>query len=451
MKFWQIVLVTLAAFAAGLWLGKGSFRRAASEPKVRFYQDSMHPWVKSDQPGLCPVCRMKLTPILEGGAAFTNSNPVITLSPEKVTVAGVAAEPAIRRDIRCTIRVSGVFEAQESRRAVVAAPAAGRLESVSADHPGIEIRQGEPMARLFSPDLVQRSRYLRVAMSNQPSASVPSSGPSGATSRIAASPAGTANETSSPSPTVSGYRLDLFTSDLPAPISGIVVERPASVGQYVMEGQEIATIIDPSVLWFRFDVFSRHLPWISPDQQIEVRTESAPSKSWTGRVTFIEPVSNEPAGFARVRAAVTNIATELNPGAHYFLRPGMFAEGRVTVVLKAVLAVPKSAVVYPGSSAWVYVEHPAQSYERRSIRLGREGDDYWELLSGLDEGERVVTAGNVLVDSQATLENGSEESLSPAEMEEVPESVNAVIGGAQDSTHPMRQEVTNEIAGEPDR
>jgi len=104
----------------------------------------------------------------------------------------------------------------------------------------------------------------------------------------------------------------------------------------------------------------------------------------------------------------------------------MLAEGTIRLVLPNVLAVPKSAVVYPGSSAWVYVEHQSRSYERRRIRLGREGDDWWEVLSGLKEGERVVTTGNVLVDAQATLENGGDEPHSPAGDEGMPNSEDAV-------------------------
>jgi Cu(I)/Ag(I) efflux system membrane fusion protein len=89
----------------------------------------------------------------------------------------------------------------------------------------------------------------------------------------------------------------------------------------------------------------------------------------------------------------------------------MTGEGTIMLVLRDVLAVPKSAVVYPGSSAWVYVEHGSNTYERRGIRLGREGDEAWEVLQGLREGERVVTTGNVLLDAQATLEGTDETPL----------------------------------------
>src|SRR6185436_6797337 len=157
----------------------------------------------------------ELTPILEGETRSSNSMALITLSREAVTVANVALEPVLRRDVNRAIRVSGVFEAQESRTAIVAAPAGGRVDFIAVDHPGMEIQQGETLVRLFSPDLVQRSRFLRVAMSNQPASST--------SPGKAATPTPGTNE--NPASTVGGYRLDLFMSDLAAPISGVVSER----------------------------------------------------------------------------------------------------------------------------------------------------------------------------------------------------------------------------------
>jgi Cu(I)/Ag(I) efflux system membrane fusion protein len=354
---------------------------------------------------------MELTPVLEGGDKSSNSVPLVSLSGEAVTAANVAVEPVLRRDLYRAVRVPGVFEAQESRIARVAAPAGGRVDFVAVDHPGIEVHQGDTLVRLFSPDLAQRSRFLRVSMSNQPPAS-PSPGKTAQMPGHVAA-VGTSNENSAT--TIGGYRLDAFMSDLTAPISGIVSERPVTLGEYVIEGQKIATINDLSVLWFRFDTFDRQLKWIHPGQTINIRSESAPGKAWAGTVAFIEPTNEELRGFAKVRAAVTNTPGGSLSGGPVALRPGMLGEGTLRFVLRDVLAVPKSAVVYLGSSAWVYVEHQPGSYERRMIHLGREADDSWEILSGLKEGERVVTTGNVLVDAQATLENGGDEPDSAAD------------------------------------
>jgi hypothetical protein len=352
---------------------------------------------------------MELTAIQDGNSASSDSAALVTLSSSAVTIAHVAAEPVLRRDIHRTIRVAGIMEALETRTAVVAAPAGGRVDFIAVDHPGMEIQQGETLVRLFSPDLAQRSRFLRVAISNQPAATT-LTGNAPFAARVgrhnATSLPGMTNE--SPARVVGGYPLELFVSDLTAPISGIVSERSVSLGQYVMEGQRIATVIDPSVLWFRFDASERQLRSIAPGQRVRILVNSAPERTWVGTVSFVEPVNDEAGRIAKVRAVITNSFDCAIAGSLVPLRPGMFAEGLITVAFPSVLAVPKAAVVYPGSSAWVYVEHGTGRYERRRICLGREGDKEWEVLSGLEEDERVVTTGNVLVDAQATFANGDE-------------------------------------------
>src|SRR5215467_1945284 len=127
-------------------------------------------------------------------------------------------------------------------------------------------------------------------------------------------------------------------SDLTAPISGIVTERPATLGQYVVEGQKIATVIDPSVLWLRFDAFDRQLRWIQPGQEINIQTESAPGKTWVGKVAFVEPGNDDLRGFGKVRAVVTNTPTQSDSSAPVALRPGMHGEGKILVVMPDVLA-----------------------------------------------------------------------------------------------------------------
>lgn len=400
-----ILVLSLVVFAGWRWISAGNASatgRRADTNRIRFYQDAMHPWVRSDRAGTCSLCGMALIPVVQAEDRPPQPAALVKLSPDAVTVANVATALVRRRDIQRALRVSGFFEAQESRTAMVVAPAGGRIEFVAADFPGKRVSGGETVVRLFSPDLAQRSRFLRVSMSNQPAAWMPAS--AGAASARREAPL----TSDGPLPAVGGYRMDAFMCDLVAPMAGIVSERPVTLGQYVMEGQKMATIIDPSVLWFRFEVSDRQLQWVLPGQSIEMRLESTPAQTWPGTITLIEPVLSEHRGFASVRAIVTNMpAPPFGPlGSAASLRPGMFADGRIGVVLSNVLAVPKSAIIYPGSSAWVYVERQTRSYERRPIQLGREGDDGWEILAGLREGERVVTTGNVLIDAQATLEHG---------------------------------------------
>jgi len=417
LPHWPWAVVLAAALAVGLWIGGPNSTAKSDRPRVRFWQDSMHPWVKSDHPGTCPICAMDLTPIYEGGTESTNSS-VVSLSKDAVTVLNLSTEPVRRRDVTKILRVSGVVEAQESRTAFVSAPAAARVDGLNVDHAGVAVNQGTWLVKLFSPDLAQRTRFLRAATSNRiagvntPEPAHPN--PQRAGGRTPDMPPETGNVN------IPGLRPDLFSSDISSPISGVVTDRSVSLGQFVMEGQRMITIVDPSVVWFRFDASDRQLAWIRAGQQIEVRTDSLPGQRFRGSVSVIEPSVDDARRIGRARAVITNAFQNGVSGA-YALRLGSSADGRISVVIPGVLAVPRSAVLYPGSSAWVYLERGSGHYERRRVRLGREGDDGWEVLGGLNEGDAVVVSGNVLLDAQASFEQGGltseDEAAQPAQPE----------------------------------
>ena len=149
MKHWPIVFVLIAALVAGLWSAGNGSGHTTSSGRIKYYQDSMHPSVKSDKPGRCPICGMDLSPIYEGDSTSSNTAALVTLSKEAVTVANVASEVVHRRDVQKLIRVSGILEAQESRTAVVAAPAGGRIDYIGVEHPGMTIQEGGTLARIL--------------------------------------------------------------------------------------------------------------------------------------------------------------------------------------------------------------------------------------------------------------------------------------------------------------
>ena len=424
MKRIFIVAATLAALAAGLWWGATpTSGKSRSKPRIKFYQDSMHPSVKSEHPGTCPICSMELTPIYEGETEASIPTPasgrsidrqLVTLSKEGVTVAHVQAEPVRRRDILKTLRVSGTIEPDENRTAMLAAPANARVESIQVDHVGLQVRKGDPVVKLFSPDLAQRARFLRIALSNRPAGALrPTSvsQPDGGRPLPTHGPGHTAGGMESGADAAPATATtDLFSSDLPAPLTGIVTERPISIGQYLMEGQKIMTVVDPSVVWFRFDATPSQLEWIRTGQSVRLRSSGSSASAFAGKVMVVEPLLDDARRVAKVRAAVTNRLHGDAKEGRYDLQIGMLAEGQVVVSLTGVLAVPRSAIVYPGRSAWAYVEMSEGTYERRRVRVGREGDEWWEILSGLDEGDRVVTSGNLLIDAQASIERPPDDS-----------------------------------------
>ncbi|HAM70603.1 MAG TPA: hypothetical protein DCM86_03055 [Verrucomicrobiales bacterium] len=363
-----LLLVAVLALLPGCGDHKGQDRRIA------YYQDSMHPWIKSDHPGKCTICFMDLTPIYEGQAGFASADHVLSLSSNSITVLNVQTEEIHRKTIGRILRVAGTLEANESKKTVLSAPAAGRVESLAVPFAGVEVAEMQPLITFYSPELAQEKRryVFRARLAAQRG--------TGAGSRM--------------------QEADPYYSDLLATMGGTVTERHVYAGQYVAEGEKLLTIVDASALWFRFDVYERQLPWFQLGQKLEVTLPSIPGRTFTAVVSFLEPVLNDATRSVKVRAEVQNPIVEVNGQKQRLLRYGMYADGRVLAEIPDALAVPRGAVIYPGGQAYTYVAKGGGGFERRKVRLGRQGDDSWEILAGLEEGEKVVTSGNMLIDAQ---------------------------------------------------
>ena len=170
------------------------------------------------------------------------------------------------------------------------------------------------------------------------------------------------------------------------------MERKVTQGQYVREGDVLYTVADLSTVWVKADVYEADLPRVRTGQSVEIAAEMLPTKL-SGRVNFIEPMLNPQTRTVPVRIQVAN------PGLR--LRPGMFVNATFTTTGgQEVLAVPRSAVLDAGTRKLVYVARENGVFEQRQVKLGAAGEEFYPVLSGVKEGERVVTHGSFLIDSQ---------------------------------------------------
>jgi Cu(I)/Ag(I) efflux system membrane fusion protein len=185
-----------------------------------------------------------------------------------------------------------------------------------------------------------------------------------------------------------------------------VVARNVYEGQYVKEGDVLFEIADFSKMWFVFDAYERDLAWIRTGQEVEITTPSVPGKIYRAPVSFIDPNLAQQTRSARIRVVLDNPHVG-DPAKHrHELLHKTYADGRISVESAPVLTVPRSAVLSPGGAPFVYVTKGDGAYFLRRVLLGRVGDDIWEVVSGLEEGEKVVTTGNLLIDAQAQLDHG---------------------------------------------
>jgi Cu(I)/Ag(I) efflux system membrane fusion protein len=396
-----LILVGLAALAAfGGWrLGRqhapDSIPTAAGR-KVLFYQSPMHPWIKSDQPGNCTICGMKLVPVFEGDAAADSAvGTVIKLNAQSATVANIESTTVTRQPLRRLIRVAGQIDDDDSTHRRLSAYVEARIDKLFVNFVGAEVTAGQPLAALYSRELLVARGEYTLALKQSPSAQRDATL---AASRQKLRRMGLTLEQVDQLP---GQTGDTF--EIVAPITGTVVERKVYEGQYVKEGDVLFEIGDFSKMWFVFDAYERDLAWIRVGQSVEVTTPSVPGKVFTAPVAFIDPNLQPMTRTAKVRVVLENPLAG-DPGKHrHELLHKVYADGRIRVETEPLLTVPRSAVLSPGGDALVYVVRGEREYEPRHVTLGRAGDEVWEVLAGLEEGDRIVTTGNLLIDAQAQL------------------------------------------------
>ncbi len=394
-----VLLIVVTSLLGGWFFGS----RSASVPgkrevrKILYYQSTMHPWVKSDKPGKCTVCGMDLVPIYEGGTArvASASTNLVILAEGAPQIAAIRTAPIRREKLTRTLRFSGVIDDDDSRHRVLSAYVGGRIEKLFVNYEGAEVEAGDPLALFYSPELLAAAREYAIA-SKQGNAAIATVG----ATRL--KQMGLTPEQIAQVP--KRAESDLFFEIL-APITGTVTKRAAYEGQTVASGENLMELADFSTMWLQFNAYEQDLPFLHPGQNVEITTSSLPGKPITGQITFVNPNLDEMTRSARIRVNIPN--PKKQDGNRQILHK-TFAEAQVLSESPDVLTVPRSAVLWPANQPRVYVEKSPGKYEPRLVSLGRPGNDAWEVLDGLAEGERIVVSGNMLIDGQAQINNFAE-------------------------------------------
>jgi Cu(I)/Ag(I) efflux system membrane fusion protein len=399
LKSFLIILFVVAAAGGGWIAGRKSNTLAAAggsspERKVLFYQSPMHPWIKSDKPGKCTVCGMQLVPIYEGGESSATTD--IVMLPEgspnisNVQTVAVKKEPLVR-----TLRVAGMIDDDESKHRVLSAYTGGRIEKLFVNFEGAEVQAGQPLAIFYSKELLSAIREYKIAYKQGPS-------PLLTASQMRLQQFGLSKEQIAKAP--ERTESDIFV-DILAPTTGTVVKRYVYEGQYVQEGEKLFEIADFSTMWFQFIAYEQDLPFLREGLPVTITTPSLPGKSFVSAIKFINPNLDGLTRSARVRVEIQNPTSDTGLHRKHEVLHKLYADATIAVDPIEVLAVPRNAVLWAGGDPRVYVERGPGAYEQRRVILGRPGDDHWEVLEGIQPGERVVASGNMLIDGQAQLNN----------------------------------------------
>ncbi len=398
-----ILTIALLSLAAGWWLR--SWRQGAhhhgetvaAQPKPLFYQSPMHPWIRSDQPGQCTICGMDLAPVFEAGGTGGDVKNVVVLPVESPRIVGIATQPVRRGDLVRKLRVSGRLVADERKTSYLAAPVRGRIDRLNVGFVGSEVKEGEPLLRLFSRELLAALSEYRLAPNEALRKAV------GLRLRQMGLSEGQIDAIKGVAPSDSPE----LGVPIVAPRTGTVIAKKVLEGQWVDEGEVMLEIADLNRIWFVFPVYERDLPAIAQGLPVSIRTPSHPGEAFHATVSWLEPTLEAGTRTVLARAELDNPleATHGGEPRRRFLHQ-LFAEATVERVLSDRLLLPRSAVIWPGGEPRVFVDEGEGHYRMAQVTLGQEGETEVEVLAGVSEGARVVTRGAILLDGQAQLHAG---------------------------------------------
>lgn len=382
---------------------------------------SMHPQIRLPKKGLCPICNMDLIPLKQEQDANPNL-PITTLSQNALALMDVEVMPVERRAIEVKINVLGKVDYDETRLSYITAWNAGRLEKLFVDYTGISIQKDEPMVEIYSPQLILAQEEYLEAIKTAKQYQTESSKSLQQAAKEKLSLLGL-TDLQIEKIKKSGKPTDLTT--IYAPAGGVVIAKQATEGMYVKEGTKIYTLADLSKVWIILDAYESDLPLIKVGQSAEFTTTAKPGFIFKGKVSFIDPFIDTTTQTARVRLQADN--------PDQFLKPGMFVKASIrssiNVGSELPLVIPASAALITGKRAVVYVRTASSDkwkFEGREVVLGSKAGDYYEVRSGLKEGELVAVRGAFKIDSSLQI-SAKPSMMSQSEAENNPLHHNAKI------------------------
>lgn len=355
------------------------------------YTCSMHPQIRQNEPGQCPLCGMALVPVSnkKGG----DSNPfVMEMTSEAVALANVQTTSVKSGLVTGELTLTGKIQINERGVKSLTANYSGRVDQLFVNFTGQEVQKGQKLATLYSPELVNAQKELLETakikdkqpalyqatkeklrlwkISEEQIAGIESSGQV---------------ET----------QFDIFTD-----VSGVVTVRNLAVGDFVNRGTALFEIVDLSNVWVMLDAYESDLGVIRKGDELSFQVAAYPSKEFKAKVTYIDPVLNPDTRTVGIRAEAVN--------RDFALKPEMFVSANISTTHagQSGLMIPKTSILWTGPRSVVYVRkgnREAPAFEMREIEIGTRVGDHYLVISGLEEGEQIVSNGVFSIDAAAQL------------------------------------------------
>jgi Cu(I)/Ag(I) efflux system membrane fusion protein len=366
---------------------------SAEESAAAIWTCSMHPQIRMEEQGKCPICAMDLIPLVQGGSASIDPD-AIRLTEEAAMLANVRTTVVSRKKPVMEVRLFGEVVTDERQLQNQVSHLSGRIEKLYISFTGETITAGQPLAKIYSPEFITAQQELREATKIK---TIQPAIYEAAKEKLKQwKLTGPQIESIETSATVQS------TVEIVSNTTGVVMQRVVNEGDYVSRGAVLYTIADLSEVWVLFDAYESDLQFIEKNDKIRFTLKAYPGTEFSGRVAFIDPVIDPVTRVAKVRVEADNRSGRL--------KPGMFATGIVESTLSGYgneLVIPRTAVLWTGKRSVVYVKQPGIEepvFMMRQITLGPGLEDSWVVRDGLAEGEEVVTMGAFSVDAAAQLE-----------------------------------------------
>ena len=475
---WGSVLLMVAVAVGGtslLLTGCQREQGAQTDSKEKtLYTCGMHPQVIQEHPGNCPICGMKLTPIKrpfarEQAASKSGERKIkyykstmmpgevrptpgkdsmgmdmvpvyqdeataaessqIEIDPVTIQDMGIRTDTVKGGPLRRIIRTVGVIDYNETTLADVTTKFKGWIEKLNVNTTGELVMKGDPLFEIYSPELY--SAEVEYLLATDPATKTGSGGESLKASALTKLKFFDISE-----PQIAALektREARKTLPIVAPQDGFVINKNVVEGQMVDSGMAIYRLADLGLVWVQAQVYEQDLAYLKLGQEATVTLSYLPDREFRGRVTYIYPNVDEKTRTTKVRMEFHN------PG--YFLKPGMFATVQVASELEpSTLLVPNMAILRSGERNTVFVALAGGKFEPRTVTLGPQAEnDHFQVLSGLKEGERIVTSGQFMLDSESQMREAVQKMLEPNKVNEVaagaPEETRAVPGPAAGGTN----------------
>lgn len=352
---------------------------------IAYYTCSMHPSVRSNDPGTCPICAMDLTPVTNEEVA----TGMFVVDDGVRQLIGVKTAKAERKQVTRQIRAVGNILYDETSLSDVTLKFKGWIGDVYVDYTGAEVKTGDPLFTIYSPEVLAVQEELLDA--NERS--------------------GQRGESTLMEP--ARRRLKLWDIDdeqidsilregsareyltIKAPLDGTVIEKNIVQGSVIGEGTRLYRIADLSRVWIEIDVYEADQPHISVGQAMRIQFSYLPDSSFEARVAYIYPYLNKMTRTVRARLEAQN--------PERLLKPGMYIQADVDVPLGDQLVVPEGAVIYAGKKRIVFLDRGEGKLQPKEVQIGDRAGDWIVVREGLEEGDIVVSSGNFLIASESKL------------------------------------------------